>query len=148
MIREAREEDRNIYLKMAYDFYHSPGVLHSIPESFIENTFNECMERDTYAQIYILESEGVIAGYGLVTKTFSQEAGGFAYWLEELYILDEFRSKGLGSEFFAYVEEHKGAGVMRFRLEVEPDNIRAAALYERLGYKNLPYSQMVKDFEV
>ena len=95
---------------------------------------------------FILEYEGQPAGYGLIAKTFSQEAGGYVYWLEELYILEEFRSKGLGSEFFAYVEEHKEEGVLRFRLEVEEDNTRAAALYERLGYKPLNYKQMMKEF--
>ena len=46
------------------------------------------------------------------------------------------------------VEEHKEEGVARFRLEVEEDNTRAAALYERLGYKPLDYKQMIKEFEV
>ena len=44
------------------------------------------------------------------------------------------------------MEQNKEPGVTRFRLEVEPDNIRAAALYERMGYKYLGYRQMVKEF--
>lgn len=146
MIRELKQEDRELYLKMAHDFYHSPAVLHPVPDSYFERTFEECMNGGTYAKGFILEHEGQTAGYGLVAKTFSQEAGGYVYWLEELYILEEFRSKGLGSEFFAYVEEHKEDGVFRFRLEVEEDNTRAAALYERLGYKPLDYKQMIKEF--
>lgn len=68
------------------------------------------------------------------------------YWLDELYIMEAFRSKGLGSEFFHYIESNKEPGVTRFRLEVEADNNRAAALYERLGYKNMAYNQMIKEF--
>lgn len=146
MVRELRQEDRELYLKMAHDFYHSPAVVHPVPDSYIEKTFEECISSGTYGQIYMLESEGSPAGYGLIAKTFSQEAGGYVYWLEELYILEEYRSKGLGSEFFQYLEGHRDAGVTRFRLEVEEDNTRAKALYERLGYKNLDYHQMVKDF--
>lgn len=146
MIRRLKQEDRDVYLKMAHDFYHSPAVLYPIPDSYIERTFEECMNEGAYALGFILEYEGQTAGYGLVAKTFSQEAGGYVYWLEELYILEEYRSKGLGSEFFAYVEEHKEEGVKRFRLEVEEDNVRAAALYERLGYKPLAYKQMKKEF--
>lgn len=146
MIRELKMEDRELYLKMAHDFYHSPAVLHTIPDSYIEATFKECMNGGMYAKAYILEYEGRPAGYGLIAKTFSQEAGGYVYWLEELYIIEEYRSKGLGSEFFAYVEEHKEKGVTRFRLEVEEDNTRARALYERLGYKPLNYQQMVREF--
>lgn len=146
MIRELKQEDRELYLKMAHDFYHSPAVLHPVPDSYFERTFEECINGGTYVRAFILEYEGQPAGYGLIAKTFSQEAGGYVYWLEELYILEEFRSKGLGSEFFAYVEEHKEEGVLRFRLEVEEDNTRAAALYERLGYKPLNYKQMMKEF--
>lgn len=146
MVREARREDREIYVKMAHDFYHSPAVLHPIPDEYCERTFDECTENGTFAKLYILEYEGKTAGYSLVSKTFSQECGGYAYWLEELYILDEYRSKGLGSEFFAYLEENKEEGVTRFRLEVEADNVRAKALYKRLGYKDLEYRQMIKEF--
>ena len=146
MIRELKQADRELYLKMAHDFYHSPAVLHPVPDSYFERTFEECINGGTYVRAFILEYEGQPAGYGLIAKTFSQEAGGYVYWLEELYILEEFRSKGLGSEFFAYVEEHKEEGVLRFRLEVEEDNTRAAALYERLGYKPLNYKQMMKEF--
>ena len=85
MIRELKQEDRELYLKMAHDFYHSPAVLHPVPDSYLERTFEECMNGGTYAKAFILEYEGEPAGYGLVSKTFSQEAGGHVYWLEELY---------------------------------------------------------------
>ena len=94
----------------------------------------------------LFRSEGEIAGYGLIAKTFSQEAGGMVYWLEELYIMEEYRSKGLGSEYFGYMEDHKEEGVTRFRLEVEKENERAWKLYKRQGYDWLEYDQMIKEF--
>lgn len=39
-------------------------------------------------------------------------------------------------------EEWKGKA-KQLRLEVEPDNVRAKALYERMGYKVLPYQEMI-----
>lgn len=145
-IRKIQESDRKAYLQMAHDFYHSKAVLHPIPDSYIEKTFNECMRSSDYAIAYILEYDGETAGYGLLAKTFSQEAGGCVCWIEELYILEAFRSKGLGGKFFKMLEEERGPEVTRFRLEVEDDNKRAIALYERLGYEHLAYSQMAKDF--
>lgn len=146
MIRKLKAEDKALYLKMAHDFYNSPAVLHPIPDSYIERTFEECMNGGIYASAYILEYEGKAVGYGLTAKTYSQEAGGYVYWLEELYIKEEYRSKGLGSEFFTYLEQNKEAAVTRFRLEVEADNKRAAELYTRLGYQDLGYCQMMKEF--
>ena len=121
-------------------------VVRSVEHPVLEKTFEECLKSDTYAELFILEWEGKIAGYGLIAKTFSQEAGGMVYWLEELYILEEYRSKGLGSEYFRYMEEHKEEGVTRFRLEVEKENERAWKLYKRQGYDWLEYDQMIKEF--
>ncbi len=147
MIRKAEKRDRQAYLEMAHEFYHSPAVLHPVPDSYLEATFEECMRSDIYSVCYIMEVNGKYAGYALISKTFSQEVGGRVYWLEELYIRESYRSKGLGRAFFAMIEEEKNHGVKRFRLEVEEENHRAIALYERMGYKRLEYKQMIKDFD-
>ncbi|MFR3390125.1 MAG: GNAT family N-acetyltransferase [[Clostridium] scindens] len=68
-------------------------------------------------------------------------------WLEELYIRPQFRCHGLGKEFFAYVDEQIAPKVMRLRLEIEPDNLRAKKLYLAMGYEDLPYAQMIKEVQ-
>lgn len=145
MIRRLTAEDREVYIEMAEEFYDSDAVLHPIPRSYLERTVEEALRSDAYAEIFLFEHEGKPAGYGLTAKTFSQEAGGFVWWIEEIYIREPFRSKGLGREFFEYIDSQKGPEVTRLRLEVEDENTRAKALYERLGYHTLKYTQMVKD---
>ena len=105
------------------------------------------MRSQDYVKAYILEKDGQAAGYGLTSYTFSQEAGGKAVWLEELYIRPQFRCHGLGKEFFAYVDEQIAPKVMRLRLEIEPDNLRAKKLYLAMGYEDLPYAQMIKEVQ-
>ena len=61
-------------MRMVADFYRSPGVLHPIPAAHAERTFDELMRSTAYAEAFIFEHEGRIAGYGLLAKTFSQEA--------------------------------------------------------------------------
>ncbi len=141
------ENDKELYITMAEEFYNSDAVLHPIPRDHFEKTANEALRSDEYAEIYLLEYEGETAGYGLTARTFSQEAGGQVLWIEELYIRKEFRSKGLGREFFSSLEDKNRGEIVRLRLEVEADNTRAISLYERLGYEVLDYVQMVKDFQ-
>ena len=145
MIRKLTENHRDLYIRMAEEFYSSDAVLHPIPRAYIERTADEALQSDAYAEIYLLECEGEPAGYGLTARTFSQEAGGSVLWIEELYIREQFRSRGLGREFFSYIEEKNKDRPARIRLEVEEENTRAASLYERLGYEKLDYKQMIKD---
>lgn len=145
MIRRFTEKDRETYIEMAGEFYHSDAVLHPVPDSYFERTADEALGGGTYAEIYLFEEEGAAAGYGLTAKTYSQEAGGYVLWIEEIYIREAFRSRGLGRQFFEYLEKNKDKGVTRLRLEVEADNTRAVSLYKRLGYEPLEYVQMIKE---
>lgn len=145
MIRKMRSEDKKTYMEMAREFYHSDAVLHPVPDTYFERTADEALRSDVYAEIFLFECENEAAGYGLIAKTYSQEAGGMVWWIEEVYVREAFRSKGIGREFFAYLDKVKGSSVTRMRLEVEEDNTRAVALYKKLGYKPLEYAQMIKD---
>lgn len=145
MIREITKADRNTYLLFAQAFYSLGAVAHPIPRRHLVATFDHLMETDTYAKGYIIEQNGKSVGYALTAKTFSQEAGGYVAWIEELFILPEYRGKGLGSEFFAYVKQHIEPTVARIRLEVTEDNRGAIDLYRKQGFEFLPYQQMIKD---
>ena len=148
MIRKIQECDKDEFINMSKMMYSSNAVSHNVPLEHHMRTFDELMRSDTYAQAYILECDDAVAGFALLAKTFSREAGGMVIWIEELYIKEEYRSRGLGSEFFAYLEDNKPSDVARLRLEVEDDNVGAISLYKRLGYEKLDYSQMIKDFSV
>lgn len=137
MIRKIKLTDKAKYIKMANDFYNSPAVLSPIPNSHFENTFEEFINSNTYAEAFIFECDNKIAGYGLIAKTYSQEAGGIVIWIEEIYVKSEFRNQGLGSEFIKYIKDNIPA--KRYRLETEPENIKAQQLYKRHGFKPLEY---------
>lgn len=137
MIRKIKPKDKIEYIKMAEDFYSSPAVLSPVPKSHFEATFDELIYSSPFTEAYILECENEIAGYGLIARTYSQEAGGIVIWIEEIYVKSAFRNQGLGSEFIEYIKNNVPA--KRYRLETEPENIKAQELYKRHGFKNLEY---------
>ncbi len=147
MIRKITKEDRETYITLAKEFYRAGVTLDVVDTKNIEITFDELMRSDVYAECYFIEHEEKVAGFALLAKTFSQEAGGLVIWLEELYIRPEYRSKGLGTEFFEYLENNMGSEVKRIRLEVEEENTRVVKLYEKLGFKWFAYDQMVKEYK-
>ncbi len=146
MIRDIEEKDREIFIAMCEEFYSSPAVSHSVPKSHFERTFEVVTHNSPYYKGYMLEYEGRTVGYGLVQLSYSNEAGGMQMFLEELYIREGYRNKGLGKEFFERVYASRD-DVVRYRLEVTAVNERAISLYKRLGYENLDYVQMIKDVD-
>ena len=136
-IRKITKNDKPIYTEMARDFYSSPAVLENIPEENIISSFDLFLEGTPYGDAFIFESEGQTVGYGTLAYTHSQEAGGKVVWIEEIYIKKEHRGKGFGSEFLEFVKESIPA--KRYRLETEPENERAAALYRRHGFEHFEY---------
>lgn len=147
MIRKMQESDRKFFLETADEFYHTDAVIKPLPLEKLCNIFDEIMRSDIYAEGFILEFEGFSAGYAVTSKCFSTEAGGITVWIEDIYILNEFRGKGLGKEFFSFISEKYNGTAKRFRLEVERENFSAVALYEKIGFEFLPYEQMIKDLD-
>ena len=143
MIRAIREEDRALYYDLVDKFYHSDAVNAPVPTENYRVTFDEMLRSDTYLKGYIFEDEGTPCGFALLSKTFSQEAGGLSVTIEEIYIEPAYRGRGLGTSFFEFLKREIPA--MRYRLEVEDDNEGAKRLYERMGFELLPYLQMVID---
>lgn len=147
MIHCVTEDDRGDYMRFAKDFYTSEAVSHKIPDEYIENTFISFIEGNPFADAYMLSDDGKNVGYAVTAKTYSQEAGGMVMWIEELYILPEYRGKGIGSAAMMYIEgKCVMEGYKRMRLEYTDGN-PAEKLYKSMRYKNMEYRQMLKEIK-
>lgn len=130
------------YLRFAKAFYCSDAVEHPIPLSHMERTFDALAAGSPYLAGFLLTHQGAPAGYALLMKTWSQEAGGLTVWADELYVDPAFRGHGLGGAFLKALPA-LFPDAAAFRLELEPDNTGARALYARLGFQPLGYAQMI-----
>lgn len=143
MIRIATKTDKNLLYTLFSEFYASPAVLHMIPQSYHKTALKELFSPASRQRAYLLEDGETTVGYALLSEKFSHEAGGMELWLEELYLREAARGKGFGGDFFRFLlDTAKQEGIARVRLEVEPENTRAADLYARVGFQPLPYHQM------
>jgi ribosomal protein S18 acetylase RimI-like enzyme len=67
----------------------------------------------------------------------------------QLNVHPDYQSQGLGSALIAELERRVGAtGATEVELLVEVDNVRAKALYERLGYRNFGAGNDSRDEEM
>lgn len=145
-IKDITEADRDEFIAMETDFYSSPAVLHEVSRENFVKTFDRLMNGSPFLRCLFFqdENDGAILGYALLAFSYSNEAGGDVVWIDELYVKSQYRGMGIGNIFFDFLSnEYKDFA--RFRLETEPANKGAKRLYERMGFKPLEYSQMIKD---
>ena len=96
-----------------------------------------------YLEGYVYEINGQIAGYMLLTFTYSNEFGGEVINIDELYIRDEFQGMGIGTQLLEFVEETY-TDCQAILLMVNEENKFAKKLYSKQGYKEIEYLQMIK----
>ena len=140
MIRLMTREDKEAVIELMRVFYASPAVLSNGSQEIFENDVENCVNDSPYLEGYIFEEAGVIQGYGMVAKSFSTEFGKPCMWIEDAYVKEEYRGKGIGSRFLRYVAKKYPEALLR--LEVEEENERAIHTYKKCGFEVLPYMEM------
>ena len=142
-IRKIRQEDFDQILSMMEVFYASDALLIHPDTQTLAKTLTDCIADGPYLEGFIMEDEDHLVGYGMVAKSYSTEAGGRCVWIEDIYVEPQYRGKGYGSRFLAFVRERYADQAVRIRLEAEPENHRAMAVYQKAGYEILGYTQLV-----
>ena len=97
---------------------------------------------------WVAESDGVIVGQLMVTYEWSDWRNGMLWWIQSVYIDDEYRRRGVFSTLYRHVERlaRADSDCCGIRLYVERSNRRAQATYKALGMVNPGYEVMEVDF--
>lgn len=142
-IRRMVPDDKNAVLEMMRVFYRSPAVLSDGSEEIFRADFEACVQGSPFAEGLIIEEDGRAVGYSMLAKSFSTEFGRPCLWIEDVYILPEFRGHGFGSKLLEYIATSYPEYVQR--LEAEPENAPAMALYRKSGFHELKYTELVRN---
>lgn len=141
-IRPMCEEDKPYVLEMMRVFYASPAVLSNGSEEIFLADIESCLSDSPYLEGFIMEDAGEIQGYAMIAKSYSTEFGRPCIWVEDLYVKEPYRGIGIGSHMLQFLTSRYPDCI--FRLEVEPENTKAVAVYEKNGFSVLPYMEMKK----
>jgi ribosomal protein S18 acetylase RimI-like enzyme len=82
-----------------------------------------------------------IVGSLMITFEWSDWRGKWFWWIQSVYILPEFRGRGIYRLLYEFVKEtaRDRQNVCGFRLYVEKENTNAQNVYEKLGMKPSHY---------
>lgn len=141
VIRPMTASDEAEVFSMMRVFYDSPAVQHDSSDAVLRQDIADCVGDMPLLNGYIFESDGAVAGYAMVSLGYSTEVGGLSPWIEDIYLKEPYRGRGIAEAFFQKLPALY-PGARRFKLEVEPENARAIRAYHKFGYKRLPYDVM------
>ncbi len=142
LFRWAIAEDFEEVAAMIKQLYAADAcTMGEIPDNHMASTFEAFLNDSKLLDIYVFELGGAIVGYATVTWFWSNEFGGKALVLDELFVKSGFRSTGIGKTFIAFMRDYYQDAAV-FILEVAPSNEKARKLYEMLGFRDLKTRHM------
>jgi GNAT superfamily N-acetyltransferase len=105
------------------------GAAHAALDNFLAD--------DSLGKVWLIHIGGTAAGYVVLTLGFSLEFNGRDAFVDELYIEERYRGRGVGGLALRVVEDTcRELGVSALHLEVDRENHRARTVYEKAGYED------------
>lgn len=139
-IRKAREEDLStivdFQLAMALETenlqLHKPTVEKGVSAAFHDSA---------KGQYFVTEIDGKIAASLMITFEWSDWRNGMVYWIQSVYVHENFRRLGIYRKMYAHIQElvMKDDTVRGIRLYVDKTNLRAQKTYENTGMNGEHY---------
>jgi len=114
-------------------------VLNATKEVFLSN------DKGFYLKaIY----DGKIVGSMLITYEWSDWRNGFFWWIQSVYVLKEYRNKGIFKSLYNYARNlaKEKKDVCGLRLYVDKDNEAAQNVYKKLGMYETNYLLFEEEF--
>lgn len=116
------------------DFYQIDGYL--IDPNLSEKLFADFIEKPDLGRAWIIYEDQEVVGYLILAFMFSFEYGGTIAFLDELYLNEKSRGKGLGKKAVAFVQDQAAKFNLKLLyLEIEHHNSTAQKLYLAAGFE-------------
>ena len=131
--RLAQPADADILMQLMREYC----VFDHLPfdEQTRRRTCAQFLGDESQGRLWLILSEGAPVGYLILALGFSFEYGGRDAFIDEVYICETHRGRGVGKRALEFAEEQcRALGVGALHLEVGRENINAHALYRKVGF--------------
>jgi GNAT superfamily N-acetyltransferase len=148
-IRPAQISDKNIIVDFNAAIARETEHVELTRERILAGV--ETLLLDSSKGFYILAEYGErVVGQTMVTYEWSDWRNGTFWWIQSVYVHPEFRTSGVFTQLFQYIEQEakRREDVCGLRLYVERHNMRAQKIYEKLGMKKTNYDLYETDFVI
>lgn len=145
-IRSATLDDADAVVRMMEVFNAHESIAYT--SEGLHQSYRDLMAHPEWGALLLAEVGGVPAGYAVTSYGFDFEYRGRDAFLNELFVVDRYRTRGIGKALLRAVEAHcRAAGVKALHLIVRSDNASAQILYRRNGFTFDPRLLMSKPLD-
>jgi len=134
----ATPNDIHAILKLMPIYYEFDHL--KFDEKKARATLNEFFSTPDFGRLWLFidETTKEAVGYIVITFGYSFECGGKEAFVDELFVMESQRGKGIGSKAIQHAQsECKKLGLQAMRLEVTKTNTAVINLYQKLGFNDL-----------
>ena len=133
-LRIATLDDLDRVLPMVRAFHLAEGL--ELDDAHRQAALTPLLEGIPHGVLYLIGPQRAPVGYIVITFGWSLELGGLDGFVDEFWIRDAVRGRGIGAEVLAgLMRELARHGMKALHLEAGAENSRAQALYGRMGFK-------------
>ncbi len=151
-LRLCDKYDEQIWIELNKEFMNyeiqDNNFWNNTQENSVEvfrNTFADALKNQDLIKLFLIEYENKVIGFANIMIIFSVWAHGKAIVLDDLFIKDEYRGKGIGREVLKYIELYaKENGYNRLQFQSELTNHNAFKFYTRIGYSSTKMNFYIK----
>jgi GNAT superfamily N-acetyltransferase len=130
-------------LPMMREFYAHEQL--AFDEAAARRALLGLLQHEAYGRVFLIWWKGELAGYAVLTLGYSLEFHGVDAFVDELYLREHARGKGLGRQALDFLASTcQELGVLALHLEVEHQNARAQAVYRQFGFQDHDRHLMTK----
>jgi ribosomal protein S18 acetylase RimI-like enzyme len=131
--RLAVESDAGILLRFMREYYAFDG--HGFEEPKAHVALIALLRDGNLGRVWLILDGAGAVGYVVLCFGYSLEWLGRDAFVDELYLLEEYRRRGWGRKTMDFLErEARSADVRALHLEVVPENTAALEIYRKLGF--------------
>lgn len=133
--KSAEIVDETVLHELRTEFQTFAPFPAPLDEAANKAVLRRLLENPNFGKIWLILADGEIAGYAVLTFGFSLERAGQTALIDELYLREQFRRKGIGKLTLDFVGEFcVELSIRAVQLEVERENQAAFSLYQTSGF--------------
>jgi ribosomal protein S18 acetylase RimI-like enzyme len=131
----ANPSQTDLLIGLMQEFY----VHEHLPfdERVARRALDQILRNSAFGMVYLINLADAVIGYVVLTFGFSLEFHGRDAIVDELYVRENYRGRGIGKASLRFIEGIcLEQGIKALHLEVDHGNTGAQAVYRKAGFRD------------